>query len=129
MIWFGQLRRSADLPNDDIGERTQSTGRQRRADLDKAIAPGLDVQQGFLDLFRAEGFILQTRFVGSDPFDHLAFVVFGEAFGAHLRLNEKNRVRMGGEALLVELLCQGRNRREWGKLTGFVRLTGESGSQ
>lgn len=70
------LRRRNDLPNDDIGERTQSTGRQRRADLDKAIAPGLDVQEGFLDLFGAERFVLQTRLVGADPFDHLAFVVF-----------------------------------------------------
>ena len=81
--------RSPDLPNNDIGKRTQSTSRERRADLDEAIAPGLDVQEGFLDLFGSEGFILETRLVGSDPFDHLAFVVFGEALGAHLCFESK----------------------------------------
>lgn len=76
---------SADLPNDDIGEGSKSTSRQRRADLDEAIAPSLDVQEGFLDLFGSEGFVLETRLVGSDPFDHLALIFFGETFGAHLR--------------------------------------------
>lgn len=69
--------------NDDVGESTETRSWERRANLDKTIAPCLWIFQSFNELVFAPDSVLETGLIATDAFNHQFLVFFGETLGFH----------------------------------------------
>ncbi|KKY19975.1 hypothetical protein UCRPC4_g04298 [Phaeomoniella chlamydospora] len=80
---LGLKHGEVEARDDYVGEGPEAGSRECGAELDAPVTPALRVQKSFFELFWSEPFVLESRLVRANAFNHQVLVFFGETLGSH----------------------------------------------
>lgn len=91
-------KRKSELLDDEIGEYSQAANNQVSNQDEHHTAPNQGILEGFDHLIFLVFFILNTRLIVSNSFNHQTFIIFRKAFGRKRTIGKENADNDGPDA-------------------------------